>query len=44
MFVNAIATASGFTRPIHTIMRLAGETTVVPGAATLFLSTPTAGR
>jgi hypothetical protein len=36
MFVNAIATASGFTRPIHTITRLWGETTVVPGAATLF--------
>ena len=36
MFVNAIETASRFTRPIHTIMRLSGETTVVPGAATLF--------
>ena len=36
MFVKAIGTASGFTRPIHTIARLWGETTVVPGAATLF--------
>jgi hypothetical protein len=36
MFVNAIAAASGFTRPIHTITRLWRETTVVPGAATLF--------
>jgi hypothetical protein len=36
MFVSAIDTAARFTRPIHTIMRLSGETTVVPGAATLF--------
>jgi hypothetical protein len=36
MFVSAIDTASRFTRPIHTIMRLSGETTVVPGAATFF--------
>ncbi|MDA1186093.1 MAG: trypsin-like peptidase domain-containing protein [Acidobacteria bacterium] len=36
MFVSAIDTAACFTRPIHTIMRLSGETTVIPGAATLF--------
>ena len=36
MFVSAIDAASRFTRPIHTITRLWGETTVIPGAATLF--------
>jgi hypothetical protein len=36
MFVSAIDSAARFTRPIHTVMRLWGETTVVPGAATLF--------
>ena len=36
MFVSAIDTAAHFTRPIHTITRLWGEATVVPGAATLF--------
>ena len=36
MFVSAIDTAARVTRPIHTITRLGGEPTVVPGAATLF--------
>ena len=36
MFVSAIDTATRFTRPLHTITRIWGETTVIPGAATLF--------
>lgn len=36
MFVTAIERASEFTRPIHTITRFWGTTTVIPGAATLF--------
>lgn len=36
MFVKAIEQATEFTRPIHTITRLWGSTSVVPGAATLF--------
>jgi len=36
MFVEAIETASKFTRPIHTITRMWGTTEVIPGAATLF--------
>jgi hypothetical protein len=36
MFVSAIETAGQFTRPIHSIIRYWGSTTVVPGAATLF--------
>ena len=36
MFVDAIETASKFTRPIHTIQRFFGATQVFPGAATLF--------
>lgn len=36
MFTNAIETAAQFARPIHTISRLLGTTTVIPGAATLF--------
>lgn len=37
MFVEAIETASEFTRPICTISRNFGSTTPTPGAATLFL-------
>lgn len=36
MFVHAIEEVSKFTRPIHTISRNYQETTVSPGAATLF--------
>lgn len=36
MFVTAIERAAEFTRPIHSITRLWGSTSVVPGAATLF--------
>lgn len=36
MFVGAIETAARYTRPIHTIARVWGNTNVVPGAATLF--------
>ncbi|MFH0799552.1 MAG: trypsin-like peptidase domain-containing protein [Pseudomonadota bacterium] len=36
MFVRAIEMASAFTRPIHSISRVWGSTTVVPGSATLF--------
>lgn len=36
MFVSGIETAAGYTRPIHTIARVWGNTTVIPGAATLF--------
>ena len=36
MFVSAIDTAARFTRPLHTITRVWGNTTVIPGAATLF--------
>lgn len=36
MFVSAIEAAARFTRPLHTITRMWGDTTVVPGAATLF--------
>ncbi len=37
MFEAAIETASRFTRPIHTIIRFYGATTIVPGAATIIL-------
>ncbi len=36
MFVDAIETAVQYTRPIHTISRVWGSTTVIPGAASLF--------
>jgi hypothetical protein len=36
MFVKAIEHVAAFTKPIHTISRLYGETIVQPGAATLF--------
>lgn len=36
MFVNAIEEVGRFTRPIHTISRNYNDTTVAPGAATLF--------
>lgn len=36
MFVNAIEEIAKFTKPIHTITRNFKETTVTPGAATLF--------
>jgi hypothetical protein len=36
MFVAAIERADQFTRPIHSIARFWGSTTVVPGTATLF--------
>ena len=36
MFVRAIDTAACFTRPLHTLTRMWGETTALPGAATLF--------
>jgi len=36
VFVAAIERAAEFTRPIHTITRLWGSTSVIPGAATLF--------
>ena len=36
MFVNAIEEVGKFTRPIHTIARNYNETSVYPGAATLF--------
>lgn len=36
MFIAAIERATAFTRPIHTIARFYGSTTVIPGAATLF--------
>ena len=36
MFVKAIETAAAFTRPIHSISRNYGSSTVIPGAATLF--------
>ena len=36
MFVSAIDSAARFTRPLHTITRMWGETTVIPRAATLF--------
>jgi hypothetical protein len=37
MFTDAIETASGFTRPIHTISRFYGSHEVIPGASTLFI-------
>lgn len=37
MFVTAIERAAQFTRPIHSIARVWGSSTVIPGAATLFL-------
>ncbi|MBI5506616.1 MAG: trypsin-like peptidase domain-containing protein [Deltaproteobacteria bacterium] len=40
MFVSAIELASGFTRPIHSIARFYGSTSIVPGAATLFFVNP----
>ena len=36
MFVTAIERADQFTRPIHSILRFWGSTSVVPGTATLF--------
>jgi hypothetical protein len=36
MFVSAIETAARYTRALHTITRVWGSTTVMPGAATLF--------
>ncbi|MCP9752776.1 trypsin-like peptidase domain-containing protein [Ferruginibacter sp. HRS2-29] len=36
MFINAIETASTFTRPIHTIMRTYGGKQLIPGASTIF--------
>lgn len=36
MFVESIEKVQGFTRPIHTIIRLYGRTDVEPGASTLF--------
>lgn len=36
MFVTAIERAAQFTRPIHSITRCWGSTSVIPGAATLF--------
>lgn len=36
MFVKAIETASGFTRAIHTIVRIWGANKILPGSATLF--------
>lgn len=36
MFVEAIEKAVQYTRPIHTISRVWGSTTVIPGAASLF--------
>jgi hypothetical protein len=36
LFVSGIGTAARYTRPIHTITRVWGSTTVIPGAATLF--------
>lgn len=36
MFVSAIEEISRFTRPVHTIARHYGETSISPGAATLF--------
>lgn len=36
MFIEAIEKASGFTRPIHTIMRTYGGKQVIAGAATMF--------
>ena len=36
MFVNAIEEVARFTRPVHTITRLYGETIVNPGTGTLF--------
>ncbi len=36
MYVKAIETVSGFTRPIHSIIRYENSTNVVPGSATLF--------
>ncbi len=40
MFVQAIATASTFTRPIHIITRYYRSTEIHPGAATLFFLNP----
>ncbi|WP_341224754.1 serine protease [uncultured Arcticibacterium sp.] len=36
MFINAIETASGFTRALHTIVRKYSSDKIIPGAATLF--------
>lgn len=36
MYIAAIERAAEFTRPIHTITRVWGSSTVIPGAATLF--------
>ncbi len=36
MFVKAIETVNRFTRPIHSIFRIAGTNEIIPGSATLF--------
>jgi len=36
MFVKAIELVSGFTRPIHSIIRYGGQQKIIPGSATLF--------
>lgn len=36
MYVKAIETVSGFTRPIHSIIRYDGSVNIIPGSATLF--------
>ena len=36
MFSPAIETAANFTRPIHTILRIYGGKTIIPGSGTLF--------
>jgi hypothetical protein len=36
MFVKAVEVVSGYTRPIHSILRYDQQRTIIPGAATLF--------
>lgn len=36
MYVKAIEIVSGFTRPIHSIIRYSGQQQIIPGSATLF--------
>ena len=36
MFVDSIENVSRFTRPIHTISRIYGGKTILPGSATMF--------
>lgn len=40
MFVEAIEKAGGFTRPLHTISRNYGSTTIQPGTSTIFFVNP----